>query len=502
MKFVLEARERAIFKKPLGTIYKSVQKMPLSNSKPIITVGDSSTSQLMGYWTKPILSVIDFKTKRTLPGVDLKPTITVPNPAGQITDELWHAIRDTKSGVIAVQGEEDLAVVPAVLLSKPGTQVVYGQPDEGLVLVEVSEKSKQKFGEILFPWLIRQGKAFLDKIQPGASVLIIHHTDADGCCAGAIIYKYLAKKGIKNISTASPSFSPRIGEKTQKALTRGPPDYLIVVDLGCESADFLSGLSNTTPVLVVDHHCIRDQSFGNSTLVNPCNLDLPTSFNPSATYLCHKIAEESDWLAVIGTYGDKGESKIQGLSKQVQEKYGITEEEILRAAHLIDCAESVEQGGAQKAISALIESNTFSDILEHPELNKFAGKIQSEIDKTFASYQENVIIDDSLDLIILPIKTKYNIKSAISNFLQEKHPDKVILICEDRGGKVRISLRTMREMDFPEIIRKSLKGIGGTGGGHSKAAGLTLPNGTLDQFLDNFKRELKAYFSETATGTP
>ena len=45
--------------------------------------------------------------------------------------------------VIKVDGEEDLAGVPAILLSPLGSIVLYGQPSVGLVLVEVTEKKKE-----------------------------------------------------------------------------------------------------------------------------------------------------------------------------------------------------------------------------------------------------------------------------------------------------------------------------------------------------------------------
>ena len=48
---------------------------------------------------------------------------------------------------IYVEGEEDLATLPAVLLSPTGSMVAYGQPGEGVVLVEVDESKKKEFEE-------------------------------------------------------------------------------------------------------------------------------------------------------------------------------------------------------------------------------------------------------------------------------------------------------------------------------------------------------------------
>ncbi|MBM3212057.1 DUF359 domain-containing protein, partial [Candidatus Poribacteria bacterium] len=51
--------------------------------------------------------------------------------------------------VVKVIGEEDLAGVPAILLSPLGTVVLYGQPQQGIVVVEVSEEKKRQLLQLL-----------------------------------------------------------------------------------------------------------------------------------------------------------------------------------------------------------------------------------------------------------------------------------------------------------------------------------------------------------------
>ena len=66
------------------------------------------------------------------------------NPAGTITDDLWETIGqamelsgDGNCHVIEVDGEEDLAVLPCILMASDETTILYGQPNEGLVLLKV-----------------------------------------------------------------------------------------------------------------------------------------------------------------------------------------------------------------------------------------------------------------------------------------------------------------------------------------------------------------------------
>jgi cytidyltransferase-like protein len=94
-------------------------------------------------------------TNRDSPGVEgsrERSLITVKNPPGNITPTLFAAIKRSiksylangRQRIIKVLGEEDLAGVPAMLLSPLGSVVLYGQPQEGLVVVEIIEEKKEE----------------------------------------------------------------------------------------------------------------------------------------------------------------------------------------------------------------------------------------------------------------------------------------------------------------------------------------------------------------------
>ena len=48
-----------------------------------------------------------------------------------------------------MDGEEDLLVIPTILLSTNKTAVIYGFPDKGICLIEVSPKIKRDLKELL-----------------------------------------------------------------------------------------------------------------------------------------------------------------------------------------------------------------------------------------------------------------------------------------------------------------------------------------------------------------
>ncbi len=160
---------RPYLHKPFGKIMDS----PPSglDSGKTITIGDVSTQKFNQAKVGQFLSVVDFKVHRQKMFDELSElgfdneleTITVENPAGTITWELFGAIRKAFSSInrkiILVNGEEDLSFLPAMLIAPLGFSVYYGQPpyakasegkpDEGLVEVQVTEENKEKIYDLV-----------------------------------------------------------------------------------------------------------------------------------------------------------------------------------------------------------------------------------------------------------------------------------------------------------------------------------------------------------------
>ncbi|MDI3484240.1 MAG: GTP-dependent dephospho-CoA kinase, partial [Methanobacteriaceae archaeon] len=98
----------------------------------------------------PHLAIIDNRVQRKTSKYKIRydaKILKCENPPATITDELWTTIKEAiKSGdnhLIIVDGEEDLAVLPSIILAPTDAIILYGQPNEGVVLVK-AEKMKQK----------------------------------------------------------------------------------------------------------------------------------------------------------------------------------------------------------------------------------------------------------------------------------------------------------------------------------------------------------------------
>ncbi|VVB67861.1 Phosphopantetheine adenylyltransferase [Candidatus Norongarragalina meridionalis] len=149
--FALNPGMRITLRRPFGRLFASAAEASgfIRRAKPtkLVLVGDS-TSRVLAKM-KPDVCVMDGKIMRKkVPRIRFgEKTIGVRNPAGKVTRPLLSALRNALRGgrvLVSVAGEEDLAVLPAVLFAPLGSLVVYGQPKRGLVIVAVDEAKKQQ----------------------------------------------------------------------------------------------------------------------------------------------------------------------------------------------------------------------------------------------------------------------------------------------------------------------------------------------------------------------
>ena len=165
--YKLQPEMAEVLKNTDREIYTEAPK-ELSDAVFIITVGDICTIKVNEQIRTPDLSIIDFKTKRNTPLTEEQKNVIenigdkivkVVNHPGTISDELLKAIKDSiGSGDnvrIEVDGEEDLASLAAISLSKIGTKVIYGMPDKGMVVVDVNQQSKARVNSLLEHMLVK-----------------------------------------------------------------------------------------------------------------------------------------------------------------------------------------------------------------------------------------------------------------------------------------------------------------------------------------------------------
>ena len=145
-------------REPLGVLVPDEQADSVTISAHIVgasyvvTVGDRTTEKVIGFGIVPNLQIVDGRERRAPRGHPGLPPGTVrmecANPPAAITDESVARIREAFSSRdpvrLAVEGEEDLLVIPACVHAPANSVVMYGQPGRGVVVVHVDGDVRRK----------------------------------------------------------------------------------------------------------------------------------------------------------------------------------------------------------------------------------------------------------------------------------------------------------------------------------------------------------------------
>jgi uncharacterized protein (UPF0218 family) len=146
----LPADLRSELKEPLGPVTTDAAEVLATAGSPLVAVGDVVTYHLLEAGRMPDVALVDERTERSavdpaisdaIEGFDRE--VSVANPAATLTADLLETLREAveRAGeattLVDVDGEEDLATLPALVAAPTGASVVYGQPGEGMVHVTV-----------------------------------------------------------------------------------------------------------------------------------------------------------------------------------------------------------------------------------------------------------------------------------------------------------------------------------------------------------------------------
>ena len=129
----------------------------ISAESILITVGDRTTENMLQLGLKPQIQIIDGLEKRNQRAVPVDDTVNTnlscKNSPGEITEESIQIIKKAFSCEppvrITVDGEEDLLVIPVCIHAPENSIVMYGQPNEGLVIVTITPEIRAKVQKIL-----------------------------------------------------------------------------------------------------------------------------------------------------------------------------------------------------------------------------------------------------------------------------------------------------------------------------------------------------------------
>jgi hypothetical protein len=242
--------------------------------------------------------------------------------------------------------------------------------------------------------------------------------------------------------------------------------------------------------LSIDHH-VSDRA--PLFYANPRNagFEWPVSF---ITYALFGDAAES-WVAAIGVLGDWCSDKVPArfwdvvrshhpeLVPEVDNKT-LIRDKLGDMVLMLESVISLERsGGALYALEALKSAKSWKHLLEGKgkagKLKKAKAEVLGEVGRIFGSE----IVTPAY--MLLRFSSPHRIKSLVAGRAKDEYPDRMVVIAQDEGNKVRLSFRNADGLD--KLVKELTEGIG-EGGGHPRASGGWVQSDKWDVFEKRLKR--------------
>jgi uncharacterized protein (UPF0218 family) len=158
----LQSALRADLKDPFGPVSTDTAAVLDAAGTPLVTVGDIVTYHTLAAGHVPDLAFVDERTERAAVDDEVSDGIeddrfdrvlSIENPPATLTAALLDALTDALATgdrtLVRVDGEEDLAALPAIAAAPAGASVLYGQPNEGVVHVTADTETRERVVDLL-----------------------------------------------------------------------------------------------------------------------------------------------------------------------------------------------------------------------------------------------------------------------------------------------------------------------------------------------------------------
>lgn len=389
---------------------------------------------------------------------------------------------------------------------------------------------------LLLADLDRAADRLAEAVEAKQKVVIYGDYDADGCCAGAIMSRFLAHHGVPYDYYVPDRFEEGYGVNAQAVvgiLTRLKPKLILTVDCGISSAAELeTAVQLGTDVIVTDHHQVPER-LPAVPAVNPHRPDSTYPFRDLcgatvAYKLCQVVGQRLGddpaaleelliELVAIGTIADvmplRGENRYlvrRGLAA-LAETRSVGLRAMLEAAKLGErglAAKDVSWGigprlnaagrlvDAQMAYRLLVtddrsEAYELADTLE--QLNRERREIEARTTEEARAQLADVSLHETWGLVVAGQGWHEGVLGLVAGRLCREHHRPALAIALN-GDEAKGSGRSTPACDLHAALT-GCSDLLTRFGGHPRAAGFSLAQAQLGALRERFDAMVKEQLS-------
>lgn len=346
-------------------------------------------------------------------------------------------------------------------------------------------------------------------IEGSRRPLIFFDDDTDGLAAFLLIYKF-AQGFSEDIKGVPVKDNPVLRSSIfLRKIEEFNPDRVFVLDKPIIDQEFLDNVKQD--VYWLDHHPLVER--GRVKYFNPLKHH-STEYNPDnrpTSYWAYKTLEDFAknhlWIAMFGCIGDwfvpefakefhkQYPDLLPWNSKIKNPGYVLHETKLGRLCRIIQFNMKCSTEDALKSMKIMTRIGNPYEILEqqtpqgrfiydqYEKIHRIYERIKSEMKKNRGK------------LILYIYKEKFALTGDLANEIQYYNPDKVVLIAREKEDEMVCSIRS-QNIEIRDILKKSLIGIQGHGGGHAHACGCGIKKSDFPAFIVNMKKNLKEAVAE------
>lgn len=338
---------------------------------------------------------------------------------------------------------------------------------------------------------MRQAIKFLNEIKNNHNVIIVFNNDTDGMCSCALIKKVLKRleKTPYIISQPMPT-DKNLLRRIQTTL----PDKIIFLDLGIDQQDnLIKIIRRICDILIIDHHQVsKNVNSKNIVHYNPRfkNKDIYQSTTYLAYKICSKIMDMKNemWIAAIGIVADYALEDSGDIIEEIAKKYSVDknlhETVFKKIFDMINSARALNMLSCEEIVEMLCKAEDYEDFIKFSAFMESYKKIENEKIGIMVDAEKSA--ENKGKILLYEFKARSNLRSTIATDISERHKDRLIVIYERVGTRIKLSARNQnKNIDVGRVLEKAIKDLNASAGGHEAAGGATINEKDWEKFKEN-----------------